>query len=85
MGFVELAWKPESWPQRHRFLVIRQEVTRRRKGPLQLDLSEPRTWQHEFKVIAAEEFSPDRWRGPAFQTDQARQPELRRSAPVQCG
>jgi hypothetical protein len=53
MSFFELSWKPQSWPQRHRFLVIRQEVATQRKGELQLDLFEPRTWQYEFKVIVS--------------------------------
>ena len=47
----ELDWKPDCWPRRHRFLVIRQEVVRQRKGELQLDLFEPRDWKYEFKVI----------------------------------
>jgi hypothetical protein len=47
----ELKWKPDRWPRRHRFLVIRQEVAKQRKGELQLDLFEPRDWQYEFKMI----------------------------------
>jgi len=47
----ELDWKPDCWPRRHRFLVIRQEVAKQRKGELQLDLFEPRDWQYDFKVI----------------------------------
>jgi hypothetical protein len=47
----ELRWKPDCWPRRHRFLVIRQEVAKQRKGELQLDLFEPRDWDYEYKVI----------------------------------
>lgn len=47
----ELQWKPQSWPQRHRFVVIRQEVSKQQKGELQLDLFEPREQGYEFKVI----------------------------------
>jgi hypothetical protein len=47
----ELKWKPDCWPRRHRFLVIRQEVAKQRKGELQLDLFEPRDWKYEFKMI----------------------------------
>jgi len=47
----ELKWKPDCWPRRHRFLVIRQEVAEQRKGELQLDLFEPRDWKYEFKMI----------------------------------
>lgn len=49
----ELEWKPQSWPQRYRFLVIRQEVMVQRKGELQLDLFEPRDWKYEYKVIVS--------------------------------
>ena len=47
----ELKWKPDCWPRRHRFIVIRQKAVKQRKGELQLDLFEPRDWQYEFKVI----------------------------------
>jgi hypothetical protein len=47
----ELSWKPDRWPRRHRFLVIRQEVAKQRKGELQLDLFEPREWKYEYKAI----------------------------------
>lgn len=53
MSYFELQWKPQSWPRRHRFLVIRQEVMQQRKGELQLDLFEPRSWQYEYKVIVS--------------------------------
>jgi hypothetical protein len=49
--FFELQWKPDCWPRRYRFLVIRQEVAQQRKGELQLDLFEPRDWKYEYKVI----------------------------------
>jgi len=51
VSFFELQWKPKSWPRRRRFLVIRQQVTKQRKGELQLDLFEPRDWNYEYKVI----------------------------------
>jgi hypothetical protein len=47
----ELSWKPDCWLRRYRFLVIRQEVVKQRKGELQLDLFEPRDWDYEYKVI----------------------------------
>jgi hypothetical protein len=50
-SFFELQWKPEKWPHRHRFVVIRQEVKEQRKGPLQLDLFEPRHRKYEYKVM----------------------------------
>lgn len=51
MSCFEMHWKPQSWPRRHRFLVVRQEVAKQRKGELQLDLFEPRDWDYEYKVI----------------------------------
>lgn len=53
MSCFELQWKPKSWPQRRRFLVIRQEVKQQQKGELQLDLFEPRSWKYEYKVIVS--------------------------------
>jgi hypothetical protein len=47
----ETGWKPKSWDKRHRFLFVRKRVTRQRKGPLQLDLFEPRDFDFEYKVI----------------------------------
>lgn len=46
----ELRWKPQSWSQRFRFVIIRQEVKQQRKGELQLDLFEPRDWKYEYKA-----------------------------------
>jgi hypothetical protein len=51
MDAFELRWKPASWPRRQRFVVVRQELAKQRKGELQLDLFEPRDWQYEYKVI----------------------------------
>jgi len=51
MSCFELNWKPDCWPRRHRFVVVRQEVAKQRKGELQLDLFEPRDRQYEYKVI----------------------------------
>lgn len=51
MSTFELRWKPQSWPRRHRFLVIRREVAQQEKGELQLDLFQPRAWQYDYKAI----------------------------------
>lgn len=51
LSSFEVSWKPKSWPDRHRFLVIRQEVPEQRKGELQLDLFEPRDRKYDYKVI----------------------------------
>ena len=40
--YFESDWKPKSWPATYRFLFVRHQVRRQVKGPLQLDLFEPR-------------------------------------------
>jgi hypothetical protein len=49
--FFEVRWKPKSWGARYRFLCIRKNVRKQRKGPIQLDLFEPYQQGYEFKVI----------------------------------
>ncbi len=50
-SYFELEWKPKSWDRRYRFVFVRRRVKRQRKGPLQLDLFEPRDFDFEYKVI----------------------------------
>jgi hypothetical protein len=52
-SFVELDWGPDCWPasEERRVFAIRTKVPTRRKGPLQLDLFEPREHGYDFKVI----------------------------------
>lgn len=47
----ESEWKPKSWDKKYRFIFIRQLVPNQRKGPLQLDLFEPRDHEYEYKVL----------------------------------
>jgi len=51
-SFIELDWRPESWGESdpRRFIAVRKRVPTRIKGPLQLDLFEPREHGYEFKV-----------------------------------
>jgi len=49
--YFELQWKPKSWRQRHRFVVICNEVKIQSKKPVQLDLFEPFKTGCDFKVI----------------------------------
>lgn len=51
VSYFELPWKPKCWPQRFRFLLIRQRQPLQRKGEVQLDLFEPYEYGYEFKVI----------------------------------
>ncbi|MBE0567953.1 MAG: transposase, partial [Krumholzibacteria bacterium] len=47
----EAVWKPKDWLQAVRCVFVRQRSPRRRSGPLQLDLFEPRSAEHTYKVI----------------------------------
>lgn len=49
--YFEKRWKPKSWNLKARFLFIRKEVSVQQKGPIQLDLFEPKEKGYEFKVI----------------------------------
>lgn len=51
VSYFEAQWKPKSWPQRCRFLMIRTRARKQQKGPVQLDLFEPYVYGYEFKVI----------------------------------
>ena len=51
IDYFEQRWKPKSWRRKSRFLFVRTENPRARKGPLQLDLFEPRDWGHDYQVI----------------------------------
>lgn len=50
-SFFELDWKPQSWSWPFRFIALRRKSKVIRKGPLQLDLFEPASFEHEYKVI----------------------------------
>ena len=48
---AESDWKPASWDQGHRIVLFRRKRAVQRKGPLQLDLFEPRDFTFEYKVV----------------------------------
>lgn len=50
-SYFECDWKPESWLFGFRILVIRQKKAKPTKGPLQLDLFEPRSHEYQYQVI----------------------------------
>ena len=50
-SYFECDWKPESWLVGFRILVIRQKKAQPTKGPLQLDLFEPRSHEYQYQVI----------------------------------
>lgn len=52
-SFIEIKWKPKSWSHsdERRFIAIRTRRVKRLKGPLQLDIFEPRDHEYEYKVF----------------------------------
>ena len=53
-------WKPKSWPRGYRLLLLRKRAVKQRKGPLQLDLFEPRSYEYEYKVVVTNKTEPAR-------------------------
>jgi hypothetical protein len=50
-SYFECDWKPEKWWAGFRMVVIRQKKAEPTKGPLQLDLFEPKSHVYEYQVI----------------------------------
>lgn len=50
-SYFETTWKPNSWNERFRFIFTRKNTKRRQKGPIQLDLFEPRDGNFDYKVL----------------------------------
>jgi hypothetical protein len=50
-SFFESDWAPRCWSERYRLLCLRQQRPVPLKGPVQLDLFEPRDSMYEYKVI----------------------------------
>lgn len=52
-SFCEISWRPDCWAtsRSYRIILYRQESLVQRRGPLQLDLFEPRDTQYEYKVV----------------------------------
>lgn len=50
-SYVESDWRPRSWPHGFRVILFRSRNPVQRKGPLQLDLFEPRDYDFEYKVV----------------------------------
>ena len=51
LSFFDTSWKPKKWNQRFRFVFVRSQTKKRRKGPVQLDLFVPYEYGYEFKVV----------------------------------
>jgi len=56
-SYFECDWKPECWLRGFRILVIRQKKACPIKGPLQLDLFEPRSHEYDYQVIITNKHS----------------------------
>jgi hypothetical protein len=50
-SYFETDWKPKSWDSTYRFIFTRKRTKRQRKGPIQLNLFEPRDFNFDYKVI----------------------------------
>jgi hypothetical protein len=50
-SYFEIVWKPKKWAEPTRFLFLRQKSNRRPKGPVQLDMFEPKNTEYSYKVI----------------------------------
>ena len=58
-AYADLAWHPTSWRGAFRVLAIRRRTPTPRKGPLQLDLFEPRDFEFDFRVILTNKVTDD--------------------------
>ena len=52
-SYFECDWKPECWLVTFRIVVLRQKKAQPTKGPLQLDLFEPKSHVYEYQAIVA--------------------------------
>jgi hypothetical protein len=50
-SFFETNWKPASWNERYRFVLVRSHNRKQYKGAVQLDLFIPYEYGYDFKVI----------------------------------
>ena len=50
-SYFETSWKPKSWDTHYRFIFTRRKTRKQHKGPIQLDLFEPRDFNYDYKVI----------------------------------
>ena len=50
-SYFECNWKPDRWAEAFRIIVIRQKKAVPIKGPLQLDLFEPKSHEYDYQVI----------------------------------
>ena len=50
-SYFAINWKPQSWDTSYRFIFTHRKTRKQHKGPIQLDLFEPRDVNFDYKVI----------------------------------
>ncbi len=50
-SFFERSYRPKSWDKAYRFMFFRKRTHKRSKGPVQLDLFEPVSFEYDYKVV----------------------------------
>jgi hypothetical protein len=58
-SYADLNWKPKCWDGAFRVLAVRRKTPTPRKGPMQLDLFEPRDYEFDFRVILTNKVTDD--------------------------
>jgi Transposase DDE domain group 1 len=58
-SYADLDWRPKSWNGAFRVLAIRRKTPNPRKGPMQLDLFQPRDYEFDFRVILTNKVTDD--------------------------
>jgi Transposase DDE domain group 1 len=58
-AYADLNWHPKSWAGAFRVLAIRRKTPTPRKGPLQLDLFQPRDYEFDYRVILTNKVTYD--------------------------
>lgn len=57
-SYFERRWSPKKWEKTYRFLFLRQKMKTQQKGPLQLDLFEPKDFFYQYKVVVTNKTEP---------------------------
>lgn len=58
-SYADLNWKPKCWDGAFRVLAVRRKTPTPRKGPMQLDLFQPRDYEFDFRVILTNKVTDD--------------------------
>ena len=58
-AYADLNWRPKCWGGAFRVLAVRRKTPTPRKGPLQLDLFQPRDYEFDFRVILTNKVTDD--------------------------